>query len=832
MRKGLALAAGLVAGLTTAPVIAQDAMVVLDGSGSMWGQIDGRNKIVIARDVLADIIPDWPDGGALGLTVYGHRRKGDCRDIETVIDVGPVQPETFLERINAINPKGKTPLTDAVEHAAEALRYREEAATVVLVSDGIETCGRNPCEAAEALAHNGIDFTTHVIGFDVTDKAEQAQLRCLADATGGEFFTAADASELRNALAEVRERAAAPEPAPLPDVTVSTPETATVGTRFQVRWEPSVNEADYVTVVPADAKPDTVGNHERAGDEPQAMLRAPGKPGGYEVRYVSEERRKVLGKSPVEIVDATVELDAPEHVAVGTRFDVKFDTTVAPQDFLTIVPAEADDSEIDDHQRARQGSPAELVAPGEAGEYEVRYVLAEGRRTLARVPVTVGDATVTVQAPDTAAAGSAIEVSWSRTVSGRDILTVVPDSADDNEIGNHTRARRESPVTLRVPGEPGDYEVRYVLDEGRRVLGRTPIEVTGSQVTIEAPEETAAGSDIEVSWQGTVHDSDLITVVPADAPDDEVGNHRRARRGSPASLRVPGEPGDYEVRYVLDEGRRTLARTPIRATEPEVSVSAPAETVAGSTIEVTWQGTVHDSDFITVVPAGAPGDEVGNHRRARRGSPASLRVPGEPGDYEVRYVLDESRRTLTGTPIRATEPEVSVSAPAETVAGSTIEVTWQGTVHDSDFITVVPADAPGDEVGNHRRTRRGSPASLRVPGEPGDYEVRYVLDEGRRTLARVPVTATAPQVRLTAPERATAGDPVEIAWENTVHRSDYITIVPAAASADEVKRHRRAGEGSPITLDAPQAPGDYEVRYVLDADRTPVATAPLTVTEP
>lgn len=49
-----------------------------------------------------------------------------------------------------------------------------------MVSDGKETCDADPCAAAKELEANGIDFTVHVVGFDLTDE-ETAQLQCVAD---------------------------------------------------------------------------------------------------------------------------------------------------------------------------------------------------------------------------------------------------------------------------------------------------------------------------------------------------------------------------------------------------------------------------------------------------------------------------------------------------------------------------------------------------------------------------------------------------------------------------------------------------------------------------
>ena len=64
---------------------ADRAIIVLDGSGSMWGQIDGKPKLEIARETLKSVLPTLPDDLELGMMAYGHREKGNCQDIELVV---------------------------------------------------------------------------------------------------------------------------------------------------------------------------------------------------------------------------------------------------------------------------------------------------------------------------------------------------------------------------------------------------------------------------------------------------------------------------------------------------------------------------------------------------------------------------------------------------------------------------------------------------------------------------------------------------------------------------------------------------------------------------
>jgi Ca-activated chloride channel family protein len=198
----------------------QKVQIVFDASGSMWGQIEGQTKIEIAREAMKQMLDGWDEGVDIGLTAYGHRRKGDCNDIETLIAPAPPDPAAFGSAVDGLVPKGKTPLSEAVRRAAEDLKYTEEKAAVVLISDGLETCGADPCAAAKALDEKGVDFKVHVVGFDLKE-GESEQLECIARATGGNFWLAKDAAGLTDAFTEVVEVVAAP-PAPEPETELQT----------------------------------------------------------------------------------------------------------------------------------------------------------------------------------------------------------------------------------------------------------------------------------------------------------------------------------------------------------------------------------------------------------------------------------------------------------------------------------------------------------------------------------------------------------------------------------------------------------------------------------
>lgn len=215
LRRTLVMAGLAVLLMVPAPARAAEApqvLFILDGSGSMWGQVDGEPKIGLARQVLGNLIESLPGSVQVGLASYGHNRKDDCQDIEVVAPVGSDRAQ-LISAAEALNPKGKTPLTDAIRVAANEFKTHEGSASIVVVSDGKETCEGDPCAAARAAAGSGVDLKIHVVGFDVTDEEAQ-QLNCIADEGNGKYFGASNAEELVTAFAEVEKEVAAPAPPP------------------------------------------------------------------------------------------------------------------------------------------------------------------------------------------------------------------------------------------------------------------------------------------------------------------------------------------------------------------------------------------------------------------------------------------------------------------------------------------------------------------------------------------------------------------------------------------------------------------------------------------
>ncbi|MGE0023553.1 MAG: VWA domain-containing protein [Hyphomicrobium sp.] len=210
--RAVGLAGALVLGSLPAPAPAaddvrclDDAMLVFDASGSMAGtdMNEVRPHIAKVREALAAVLPSVVSRRHLGLMVYGPGARPKCQNVELRLKPGANSAETIMGEVNGLVPAGQTPLTSAVRGAAEELNFREKPAVVVLLTDGEETCGGDPCRLARELSAEASALTIHVIAFKVRGEtwlAPGSGSACMAEETGGLAITAQDKDELIAAL--------------------------------------------------------------------------------------------------------------------------------------------------------------------------------------------------------------------------------------------------------------------------------------------------------------------------------------------------------------------------------------------------------------------------------------------------------------------------------------------------------------------------------------------------------------------------------------------------------------------------------------------------------
>jgi len=255
------------------------------------------------------------------------------------------------------------------------------------------------------------------------------------------------------------------------------------------------------------------------------------------------------------------------------------------------------------------------------------------------------------------------------------------------------------------------------------------------------------------------------------------------------------------------------------------AIKAPATAKVGSILTLEATGTGNGHDFVTVVKKGSPEGSYDAYVYIAPGK-LQLQLPGEPGDYELRVCGAASPYpTLARQALKIEGSPASVKAAATLTAGAEFEVTWTGPNNPRDYITIGDAE---HKYMDYKYTSVGSPLKITAPEKPGEYEVRYMLGKGDTIIATQKVTVGNISASLTVPAQIAAGKSISIGWTGPGNSRDYLTIVKAGAAERTWGRYEYVSRGNPITLVAPDAPGEYEARY-LSAQNNTLARAKFTV---
>ena len=171
----------------------------------MWGRMGGEPKMSVAKDILEDVSYWFPDDLDLALRAYGSTspsENNNCADSTLLVPFGDGNREPIREAVARLRPLGQTPIAYALNQASTDFGSWQDERALVLVTDGIESCGGDPVAAARDLREQGI--TVHLIGFGLGNANDEdtASLRAVADASGGRYVTAGSAEELKRALVE------------------------------------------------------------------------------------------------------------------------------------------------------------------------------------------------------------------------------------------------------------------------------------------------------------------------------------------------------------------------------------------------------------------------------------------------------------------------------------------------------------------------------------------------------------------------------------------------------------------------------------------------------
>ncbi|MCP4895712.1 MAG: hypothetical protein GY906_01955 [bacterium] len=477
------------------------------------------------------------------------------------------------------------------------MRTIEGAATVVLVSDGEETCDADPCVATRLLKESGIDFVMHVIGFDVGE-AERAQLECIASAGGGKYFTAGSAEDFEFA-AKTATMAVAEVPATGEGrVWIDEPKVFSSGTKLTAHFQAAetFHENAWLGIVASDVphgseqvndQHDVDYRYIRGRTSGEVVLTAPSEPGSYDVRLHDTDRngREVASDTfMVEAATGKVWLDKQEFMSAEKMVVHYSAPALGEHAWAGIIPSgiphgseDVNDQHDIDYKYVKSDSDGtvELNAPAAEGRYDIRLHDTNNKGTeIASVSFTVakGSGKVWLDSTDYLG-GQQIDVHFSSIAPLGDSawLAIVPSeiehgSAKQNDAHDvdykYIKGQISGTATLNVPFKAGSWDVRLndstatdgnelahatfnvSVAKGVLTLGKTsfaPGDVV--EFSFEVPEGLGSRAWVGLIPSGVEHGS----AATNDGHDLQY-HYLSGKSSGTMQFKAPDESGSYDIR--------------------------------------------------------------------------------------------------------------------------------------------------------------------------------------------------------------------------------------------------------------------------------------------
>jgi hypothetical protein len=811
--------------------IADDkAIIVFDASGSMWGQVEGKNKISIAKKTLINLVDNWDDSAELGLLAYGHRRKGDCKDIQTLVPVGKINKSQMISSVKNINPKGKTPISASIRMAADELKFTEDKATVILISDGKETCNADPCKTAADLEKLGINFTAHVIGFDV-DKETSKQLKCIADNTGGKYFSADNAKELTEALEKVVQQARV--------LTIQAINKENGETLDQlIEWKLINEDTEEVISVSASGKGKELIITETGTKEPRKNAIATGKwlISGTSGMYAGETNIEITGDDnqliKIDMVEQLpkVTLTAPDEATTGTEILISWDAPDVEKARITLQEATEKPQYHSNPslytEAYKNTKEATMRLPSHEGDYLLRFYSTKDTKTiLGTHKVTLKPAEIVITAPEEAITGTELELSWTAPKKSKArIVLQLADEKPQYHTNPSLYTKKKNQATMRLPSESGNYVLRWFNTSDSKLMVERPIKLIEAEISIDAPNEAGAGTEIDVSWEAPKNSDARITLEMGGEKPNYHSTPSLYTTGNNKILRLPSIAGNYLLRWYNSSDKKLITERPIKITEQTITITAKDEATAGTETELLWDAPKGLDSFINIQLA----DEKPNYNArpylyTKKKISGYLRLPSIAGEYILRwYNKGDRKNIITEHPITLTVPKIEIEAPEEAEAGTELALSWTAPKDLDSFINIQLSDEkPNYSAKYYVYTKKKSSDYLRLPSKAGDYILRWFNRNDREMLIEHPIKLVSPNIVITAPEEVVAGSEVEISWTAPKGLDSFINIQKDGEKPNySAKNYLYTNRNSSGYIKIPEVPGDYVLRWYNRHDRT------------
>ena len=175
-------------------------LFVFDSSNSMAGLWESDIKINIARQILISMIDSLQhmENVQMALRIYGHQSPvppQDCNDTRLEVPFGENNSSIIRQRLRFVSPKGTTPIANSLLQCQFDFPACGDCRNIIiLISDGIEACGGDPCKVSDELQRKGIILKPFIIGIGI-DEGFQATFDCI-----GHFYNAKNEEKFKELL--------------------------------------------------------------------------------------------------------------------------------------------------------------------------------------------------------------------------------------------------------------------------------------------------------------------------------------------------------------------------------------------------------------------------------------------------------------------------------------------------------------------------------------------------------------------------------------------------------------------------------------------------------
>ncbi len=174
-------------------------LFLLDASQSMGNGWDRSSRMEEAKRILGALADSLSklNNVEMGLRVYGHQSDqsmNNCHDTKLEVAFGKNNFRFIRKKLESIHPQGITPIALSLQKCAVDFPKAESKNVVVIITDGIESCGGDPCAIAKDLQSKGIILKPFVIGLGMNEKLDNS-LDCI-----GKYTNAVDTKAFEDAL--------------------------------------------------------------------------------------------------------------------------------------------------------------------------------------------------------------------------------------------------------------------------------------------------------------------------------------------------------------------------------------------------------------------------------------------------------------------------------------------------------------------------------------------------------------------------------------------------------------------------------------------------------